>query len=168
MDTEFQIDKRQARRTFGRAADSYDAAAVLQHEVGRRMLERLSGRWHEVMTRFALMPRQRQRAALTVTTRVRFRALSPAEIDAYVATGEGRDKAGAYGIQGIGAALVEAVDGSEDAVLVEIQRLTRGDTHREPRLQARAARADTELLRPIPDSILRFGYGRRAAGRGSW
>lgn len=39
--SEFPIDKRCARRAFGRAADSYDAAAVLQHEVGERMLERL-------------------------------------------------------------------------------------------------------------------------------
>ena len=41
MDKNPEIDKQCARRTFGKAADSYDAAAVLQHEIGRRMLERL-------------------------------------------------------------------------------------------------------------------------------
>jgi len=41
VDPEFPIDKQSARRTFGRAASSYDAAAVLQHETGRRMLDRL-------------------------------------------------------------------------------------------------------------------------------
>lgn len=41
MDKVFEIDKRCARRTFGNAAETYDAAAVLQHEIGRRMLERL-------------------------------------------------------------------------------------------------------------------------------
>ena len=41
METELPIDKQSARRTFGRAAESYDAAAVLQHETGQRMLERL-------------------------------------------------------------------------------------------------------------------------------
>lgn len=41
MDEHFRIDKRRARATFGRAADGYDAAAVLQHEIGQRMLDRL-------------------------------------------------------------------------------------------------------------------------------
>lgn len=41
MATEFVVDKRNARRTFGKAADGYDAAAVLQHEIGQRMLDRL-------------------------------------------------------------------------------------------------------------------------------
>jgi len=47
----------------------------------------------------------------TVTTRVRFAALDDATIDAYVAGGDGRDKAGAYGIQGYGATLIERIDG---------------------------------------------------------
>jgi septum formation protein len=52
------------------------------------------------------------RAARTVRTEVRIRAATPAEIRGYAATGEGLDKAGAYAAQGIGAFLVEAIDGS--------------------------------------------------------
>src|SRR5215203_2088663 len=57
-----------------------------------------------------------------------------------------------------------AVEGSEDAVTAELERLTAGAT-REPQLQAKAATAVTELLRPIPDPILRFSYARIAADR---
>ena len=53
----------------------------------------------------------------TASSRVRFRRLQPAEIAAYVATGEGRDKAGSYGIQGLGAALVAEVEGSYSNVV---------------------------------------------------
>jgi DNA primase len=57
-----------------------------------------------------------------------------------------------------------AVERSEDAVTAELERLTAGAT-REPQLQAKAAAAATELLRPIPDPILRFSYTRIAADR---
>ncbi len=81
-----------------------------------KMLERLSGRGHEVTTAVALgRVRGGERAILTelaVTTRVWFRALSSAEISRYAATGEGDDKAGAYAVQGHGAALVTRMDGS--------------------------------------------------------
>jgi septum formation protein len=52
-----------------------------------------------------------------VTARVRFRTLTEPMIDAYVQTGEGRDKAGGYGVQGLGAALVVEVDGSASTVV---------------------------------------------------
>jgi septum formation protein len=52
-----------------------------------------------------------------VTTRVRFRPLGAAAIEAYLATGEGLDKAGAYAIQGMGAALVAELDGDLSAVV---------------------------------------------------
>lgn len=77
-----------------------------------RMLELLSGREHLVHTAFALAVPGRpawehQRAA----TRVRFYRLEPSEIAEYLASGEPLDKAGAYGIQGRAASLVEAIDG---------------------------------------------------------
>lgn len=76
------------------------------------MLERLSGRQHLVHTAFALaLPAGGRFIEERVTTRVRFFALSRTEIDEYVATGEPMDKAGAYGIQGRAAALVESIDG---------------------------------------------------------
>ena len=58
-----------------------------------------------------------------------------------------------------------AVEGAEDAVSAELDRLLPGSVLREPQLQAKAATAVTELLRPIPDAILRFSYARSAAGR---
>ena len=89
---------------------------------GRAMLERLSGATHEVSTRFVLAATSRDAGpvpahAQTVTTRVTFRALAPAEIRAYVASGEGRDKAGSYAVQGIGAAFVERIEGSFTGVV---------------------------------------------------
>jgi septum formation protein len=71
---------------------------------------RLAGREHEVMSGIALR-RGGEEASDVAVTRVRFRALSPTEIDWYVATGEWRERAGGYAIQGRGAALVERVDG---------------------------------------------------------
>jgi septum formation protein len=78
-----------------------------------RMIERLSNSTHEVTTRFCLAePGGVVVHAESVVTQVTFRALSSKEIARYVATGEGRDKAGAYAIQGIGAFLVERISGS--------------------------------------------------------
>ena len=76
----------------------------------REMLSLLSGREHTVYTGVTV---RRDGQVLTghEATRVRFRPLSPAEIDAYVRSGEPMDKAGAYGIQGLGALLVEGIDG---------------------------------------------------------
>ena len=76
------------------------------------MLWRLSGREHLVHTAFALaVPGVPDWIEEQATTRVRFYCLEPAEVAEYVATGEPLDKAGAYGIQGRAAALVEAIDG---------------------------------------------------------
>ena len=74
------------------------------------MLSLLSGRSHTVYTGVTV---RRDREVLTQheATHVRFRPLSPAEIDAYVRTGEPMDKAGSYGIQGLGALLVEGIEG---------------------------------------------------------
>jgi len=81
----------------------------------RAMLCALAGREHSVYTRFAIAgPDEPERAlaAETVGSRVFFRSLDDDEIDAYVATGEGLDKAGAYAIQGIGSFAVERIEGS--------------------------------------------------------
>ena len=76
----------------------------------RRMLSLLSGRTHTVYTGVTV---SRYGRFLTEheATQVRFRGLSPKEISAYVASGEPMDKAGAYGIQGLGALLVEGIQG---------------------------------------------------------
>ncbi|HXJ23249.1 MAG TPA: nucleoside triphosphate pyrophosphatase [Polyangia bacterium] len=78
---------------------------------GRAMLGKLAGRRHEVLTAYALRFGGRN-LERTVTTVVSVRALQPAEIDAYVASGEGRDKAGGYAVQGIAAAFVTELRGS--------------------------------------------------------
>ena len=76
----------------------------------RRMLKLLSGRRHEVFTGIAAI--HRGRLAVDVqTTGVRFRTLTAEMIDAYIATGEPMDKAGAYGIQSRGSLFVEGIDG---------------------------------------------------------
>jgi septum formation protein len=74
------------------------------------MLGRLAGRCHDVITGLAVRFGADTRS-VTARTSVRFRFLDPAEIAAYVATGEPLDKAGAYGIQGYGSALVERIEG---------------------------------------------------------
>lgn len=74
------------------------------------MLSRLSGKTHEVYTGFTL--RQGERVVTEVEcTAVTFRALTGEEIEAYVDTGEPMDKAGAYGIQGLGSMLVRGIRG---------------------------------------------------------
>jgi len=90
-------------RPFGKPTDADNAAA---------MLAELSGRWHHVTTGVAIRSTSGALSSLRVTTDVRFRALPPAEIRRYVQTGEPLDKAGAYGIQGLGGALVAEVRGS--------------------------------------------------------
>ena len=81
-----------------------------------RMLHFLSGRSHEVKTGTALFFKGRALVTVT-TTSVRFRRLSDREIEDYIATGEPMDKAGAYGIQGLGTLLVESIHGSYDNVV---------------------------------------------------
>ena len=76
----------------------------------RQMLKSLSGRDHQVMTGIALR-RGSQCAVCTEVTDVTFRPLTDAEIDAYIATGEPMDKAGAYGIQGGAALFCEKLHG---------------------------------------------------------
>lgn len=83
---------------------------------GLAMLARLSGREHRVLSGVALVAGER--TALRVQeSRVRFRVLGAAERTAYWATGEPADKAGAYGIQGLGASFVAELHGSHSGVM---------------------------------------------------
>jgi septum formation protein len=91
---------------LGKPADAQDAAA---------MLRRLSGRAHCVHTGVALVFAAGDEIDVdsrTATSKVTFRVLPETEIQAYVATGEPMDKAGAYGIQGLGGRLVARFEGS--------------------------------------------------------
>jgi len=83
----------------------------------RAMLRRLAGRTHQVVTGVAVIVDDGAAAATIVTTDVTFADLDDDEIDWYVATGEPLDKAGAYALQGGGAALVTRVDGSASSVV---------------------------------------------------
>jgi nucleoside triphosphate pyrophosphatase len=76
----------------------------------RRMLQLLAGRTHEVITGICLRSGMRS-IADTALTRVVFSSLKPEEIDAYVASGEPMDKAGAYGIQGLASKFIERIEG---------------------------------------------------------
>jgi len=102
-DTDVAIDG----RLLGKAADS---------ETARSHLRTLAGRTHEVLGGIALIRSGEEETAL-VTTAVTFRALSEAEVDAYVASGEWHDRAGAYAVQGLGASLVERVEGDLSNVI---------------------------------------------------
>ena len=96
-------------RIFGKPEDREDAC---------RMLRALSGRSHVVHTAVAVArDGGRLLESGVESTGVTFRALGDDEIAAYVATGEPMDKAGAYGIQGYGATIVERVDGDYFAVM---------------------------------------------------
>ena len=78
-----------------------------------RMLRELSGRTHQVMTGICVLgPAPAEPYRDVVVTDVEFKPLSDAEIDAYVATGEPADKAGAYAIQGLAAYMIRAIRGS--------------------------------------------------------
>ncbi len=85
-------------------------------EQAREMLRQLSGACHQVMTGVALACAGRCESRLVVTD-VRFRELSDGEIQAYIASGEPMDKAGSYGIQGLGGIFVENLRGSYSAVV---------------------------------------------------
>ena len=86
------------------------------HLDGLAMLARLSGRTHEVTTAICLAGAG-EAASAQVTTRVQFASLSQAICEAYLATDEPWDKAGAYGIQGLAGAFVLRIDGSYSNVV---------------------------------------------------
>ncbi|WOT04784.1 Maf family protein [Shewanella youngdeokensis] len=92
---------------LGKPVDEADA---------KLMLQSLAGKAHKVMTAVAVTDGEQTLTKL-ITTDVQFCAMSEADILAYIATGEPMDKAGAYGIQGLGGSFVEAIDGSYSAVV---------------------------------------------------
>ena len=99
------------RHILGKPAD---------REAAAEMLRRLSGGNHEVLTAVAVVDGagDEAREAVAVSrTIVTFRSLNDAEIDGYWATGEPRDKAGGYAIQGLGAVFIEAIHGSYSGVM---------------------------------------------------
>jgi septum formation protein len=95
------------RKVLGKPRDADDAA---------RMLALLSGREHVVTTAVAVSRGKKLRSAVEEVL-VKFRRLRDDEIEAYIATGEPMDKAGAYGIQGYGATIVERIEGDYFAVM---------------------------------------------------
>jgi len=95
------------RRIYGKPLDAADAA---------RMLAELSGRTHRVLTAVALQVGNKRLSALSVSS-VRFAQLDAADIAAYVATGEPRGKAGAYGVQGRAGAFIPVLHGSYSGIM---------------------------------------------------
>lgn len=87
-----------------------DAAAAAE------MLQKLSGQTHQVMTAVAIADKQQSLDCLVLTD-VTFRVLTSDDIAAYIASGEPMDKAGAYGIQGLGGNFVRKINGSYYAVV---------------------------------------------------
>lgn len=92
---------------LGKPADAQDA---------QRMLRKLSGQTHEVLTAVALQQGALRLQALSVS-RVRFMAMTDAQIAAYVDSGEPFGKAGGYGIQGLAAAMIEYMEGSYSGIM---------------------------------------------------
>ena len=86
---------------MGKPADRQDAV---------RMLSRLSGKVHTVVTGVCILGKDKE-ISFAQSTKVEFYPLSAEEIEAYVDSGEPMDKAGSYGIQGLGSLLVEKIDG---------------------------------------------------------
>jgi septum formation protein len=97
VDTEVVLDG----RVYGKPADAAEAEA---------MLDALSGKTHEVVSGLCLVTPGWEELEHAVT-RVSFRTLTPRELGLYVASEEWRERAGGYAIQGLGAALVERVEG---------------------------------------------------------
>ena len=118
-------EKASAAARDGAAVVGADTIVVIGGEIlgkprdgaeARAMLRRLSGREHEVYTAVAVAYSGALASGVSRTL-VWFRALEDAAIGAYVATGEPMDKAGAYGIQGYGAVLVERIEGDYFTVM---------------------------------------------------
>ena len=102
-----------------------DTTVILENEIlgkprdideARDILTRLSGSEHEVRSAVVVATPQRLLEAISVTT-VRFAVLSRSDIDAYCASGEPMDKAGAYGIQGLAGLFIEHISGSYSGVM---------------------------------------------------
>jgi len=117
----------QGRRLLGKAESEAEA---------RSWLKLMSGRSHRVLTGVAVIAPDGRSALRVAEARVRFKRLTEREIDAYIASGEWRGKAGAYAIQGRAGAFVIAVQGSYTAIgglpLYETAALLQGLGFRAP------------------------------------
>lgn len=120
-----RLAREKARAVPGAWVLGADTTVVIDDEVlekpvdgedAFRMLQRLQGRRHEVMTAICLVAEGAEHEAMD-TTAVYFRPAGDELLRAYVATGEPLDKAGAYGIQGYGAALIERIEGDFFSVM---------------------------------------------------
>ena len=120
-----RLAREKALSVRGRLVLGADTTVVVRDEVlekpvdaadALRMLRKLQGRTHQVVTSVALVKGERLHQATDVTN-VIFRRMPDSFLEAYVATGEPMDKAGAYGIQGYGAALVERIEGDFFSVM---------------------------------------------------
>ncbi len=129
-ETVMEISRRKAAAVAARhsasiiiAADTLvfaDGALGKPHtpERAKEMLRSLAGNWHHVYTGITVINTRSGRILRNVDkTRVHLVPMTEQEIDAYVATGEPLDKAGAYGIQGMGGMFVDRIDGSYSNVV---------------------------------------------------
>ncbi|MBI1196764.1 MAG: septum formation protein Maf [Phenylobacterium sp.] len=125
-----RLAQEKARAVSSRTPDAYVVAADTVVAVGRRVLPKaadgaevracvalLSGRAHRVLTGVAVVAPGGRMASRLAETRLRFKRLSDAEVDAYVACGEGVGKAGGYAVQGRAGAFVISLNGSYSSVV---------------------------------------------------
>lgn len=129
-ETVMEISRRKAAAVAARHSDSIiiaadtlvfaDGALGKPHtpERAKEMLRSLAGNWHHVYTGITVINTRSGRILRNVDkTRVHLVPMTEQEIDAYVATGEPLDKAGAYGIQGMGGMFMDRIDGSYSNVV---------------------------------------------------
>ena len=129
-ETVMEISRRKAAAVAARHSDSIiiaadtlvfaDGALGKPHtpERAKEMLRSLAGNWHHVYTGITVINTRSGRVLRNVDkTRVHLVPMTEQEIDAYVATGEPLDKAGAYGIQGMGGMFVDRIDGTHSNVV---------------------------------------------------
>jgi len=119
------MEKSARAREAGEVILAADTAVVVDGDIlgkpvdngdARRMLRRLSGREHEVMTGVSLRAAEVELGCVE-TTRVEFARLSTDDVDWYVRSGEGKDKAGAYAIQGLASRFIPRISGSYSNVV---------------------------------------------------
>jgi septum formation protein len=121
-----EIARGKAQACFGALADTHDTVVLAADTIvvcdgevllkpknpaeAREMLKKLSGNTHRVMTATAIIS-EKETVSFVEETSVTFFELTDEEIDDYIATGEPLDKAGAYGVQGLGCYLVKKIEG---------------------------------------------------------
>ncbi|MCR8921584.1 Maf family protein [Dasania sp. GY-MA-18] len=96
--------------------DQHILGKPANRDEARQMLQLLSGREHQVLSSVSVIYQQQQLSALS-TTQVSFRAISPAELERYIASDEPYDKAGGYAIQGFAAVFIQQIQGSYSGVM---------------------------------------------------